>query len=227
MHRRCACRLRLATALQNTNKELGTIAGALTTESVELEDLGAAAQSAKRASDVVETTFADAEIDDILGTTDGPTLNLRELRGLDRAMQTVRGELVNNLAKLSGLDSDIAAQKRKLDEAGDEFTRRRVAERLRNLEDERASRLEAATANREALRDQVNRIRETIGQVLNEDTTLAESIRTLLREQGITIASILTAIGMAISTLVLALTGGGGSPAPTPPAPSDKGGLKE
>ena len=29
-----------ATALQNTNKELGTIAGALTTESVELEELG-------------------------------------------------------------------------------------------------------------------------------------------------------------------------------------------
>ena len=56
---------------------------------------------------------------------------------------------------------------------------------------------------------------------------MAARVRTLFREQGITIASILTAIGMAISTLVLALTGGGsGSPTPTPPAP-DKGGLKE
>ena len=47
------------------------------------------------------------------------------------------------------------------------------------------------------------------------------------REQGITIASILTASGMAISTLVLALIGGGGSapaPAPNPPV---KSGLKE
>ncbi|MCU7902353.1 MAG: hypothetical protein KZQ66_10440, partial [Candidatus Thiodiazotropha sp. (ex Lucinoma aequizonata)] len=50
----------------------------------------------------------------------------------------------------------------------------------------------------------------------------------LFREQGITILSILTAVGMAISTLVLALTGGGSVPAPAPaPAPSDKGGLKE
>ena len=48
-------------------------------------------------------------------------------------------------------------------------------------------------------------------------TTLAERIRTLFREQGITIASILTAIGMAISTLVLALTGGGGGTPPSPP----------
>ena len=159
---------------------------------------------------MVETTLTYAGTDEVPGTTDDPSLNLRELRGLDRALQTVRGELVNNLAKLSELDNDISAEKRKLDEAGDEFTRRRFAERLHKLEDERASRLEAATANRETLRSQVNRIRETIGQVLNEDTKLAERIRTLFLEQGITIASILTAIGMAISTLVVALTGGGG-----------------
>ena len=49
------------------------------------------------------------------------------------------------------------------------------------------------------------------------------------REQGITIMSILTAIGMAISTLMLALTGGGSTPdvpslAPRPP---DKGRVEE
>ncbi len=80
--------------------------------------------------------------------------------------------------------------------------------------------------NREALRSQVNRMRETISRILHEDTTLAERIRTLFREQGITIASILTAIGMAISALVLALTGSGGS-TPTPPQPPGKGGVRE
>ena len=70
-------------------------------------------------------------------------------------------------------------------------------------------------------------IRETIRRVLHEDTTLAERIRTLFREQGITIASILTAFGLAISTLVLALTGGEGGSTPTPPTPPDKGGAKE
>ena len=40
--------------------------------------------------------------------------------------------------------------------------------------------------------------------------------------------SILTAIGMAISTLVLALTGGGSAPVPSPtPRSPDEGGVKE
>ena len=77
-------------------------------------------------------------------------------------------------------------------------------------------------------------MRETIQRMLNEDTTLGERIRTLFREQGVTIASILTAIGMAISTLVVALTGRGATtppaPAPKPPGPGPQppsGGAKE
>ena len=66
-------------------------------------------------------------------------------------------------------------------------------------------------------------------RVLEGDKTLAERIRTLFHEHGVTLVSILTAIGMAISTLVLALTGGGAAVTPPspPPAPSGKGGLRE
>ena len=64
---------------------------------------------------------------------------------------------------------------------------------------------------------------------MDKDTSLGEKIRTLFRKQGITIASILTAIGMAIRVLVEALlpgsaamaSGGGESP------PKDERGLKE
>ena len=58
--------------------------------------------------------------------------------------------------------------------------------------------------------------------MLYENTTLAERIRTLFREQGVTIASVMTALGFAISTLVFALTGtgGGGGKLPAPPSPS-------
>ena len=65
-----------------------------------------------------------------------------------------------------------------------------------------------------------------IAKVLDKDTSLAEKIRMLFREQGITIASILTAIGMAISVLVEALlTGGGGTVASGgyPPSKDEKG----
>ena len=47
-------------------------------------------------------------------------------------------------------------------------------------------------------------------KMLVKDTSLGEKIRTLFREQGIRIASILTDIGMAIRVLVEALLRGGG-----------------
>lgn len=215
--------------LQTTNLKLGAAAAAV--DSVELEDLG---QTVTEVSDVVqrmETALTDTQIDE--GMPVDPPRTLREIRGLDKALQTIRGELTNNLAKLTELDDHIALEKRKLDEADaggvDELTRRRIAERLLDLQDERSARLEAASASKDALRSQISRIRETIGRVLNEDTTLAERVRTLFREQGVTLVSILTAVGMAISTLVLTLTGGGGAVTPPspPPAPSDKGGLRE
>ena len=60
------------------------------------------------------------------------------------------------------------------------------------------------------LKSQITSLKETIAKVLDKDTSLAEKIRTLFREQGIMIASILTAIGMAIGVLVEALLPGGG-----------------
>ena len=198
-------------ALQRGSDNLGSINAEA--ENVEMQDLPAVASDAVK---TLETTLSDAP----------EQLPLREIRGLDKALQTIRGELVNNLAKLTELDNHITREQNKLDEPdiGD-FERRRIAERIRDLKDERVSRLEAASASREALRSQISRIRETINRLINEDTTLAERIRTLFREQGITIVSILTALGMVISTLVLAVSGG--SAAVVPPTPPSKGGLRE
>ena len=65
--------------------------------------------------------------------------------------------------------------------------------------------------------------------MLDKNTSFAEKIRTLFREQGITIASILTAIGMAIGVLVAALLSGGGAAMASggEPPPKDEAGLKE
>ena len=194
-------------------------------ESVELKDLG---QSAKEATDVLETSlshdslleFFDNLPDHIphrIGIEEGSQtdgLSFRELEGLDKALQTQRGNLANNLGLLSSLDDEISSLKIRIRSAEladrDEHEIAPLRLQLDDLNLERASRLEAISANKEALRSQINRIRETIHRILNEDTTLAERIRTLFREQGITIASILTAFGMLISTIVLAVTGGGG-----------------
>ena len=68
-----------------------------------------------------------------------------------------------------------------------------------------------------------------IAKVLDKDTSLGEKIRTQFREQGIIIASILTAIGMAIGVLVEALLPSGGGAATAsggggePPSKDEKG----
>ena len=166
-------------------------------ENIPLPDFSSVADDAIASAEMA-TTALDEELTSgqaaALATIDDPPLDVqwvgqakRELEGLGLAMTRTRDELTNNLAKLTELDRHIALEKRKLDEARggiDEFTRRRIAERLRGLLDERASHLEAAAANREALRFQINRMRETITRILHEDTTLAERIRTLFREQG-------------------------------------------
>ena len=79
------------------------------------------------------------------------------------------------------------------------------------------------------LTNQITSFKKMITKVLDKDISLAEKIRTLFREQGITIAAILTAIGMAIGVLVEALLFGGttgcaaGGAACKPP-PKDKKG---
>ena len=74
--------------------------------------------------------------------------------------------------------------------------------------------------------NQITSFKETIVKVLDKDTSLAEKIRTLFREQGIMIASILKAIGMAVSVFVEVLLPGGGGGAASegkPPAKDEKG----
>ena len=69
--------------------------------------------------------------------------------------------------------------------------------------------------------NQITSFKETIAKVLDKDTSLAEKIRTLFRVQGIAIASILTAIGMAIGVLIEALLPGD-SGGVVPPPPKDE-----
>ena len=80
------------------------------------------------------------------------------------------------------------------------------------------------------LKNQITSFKETIAKVLDKDTSLGEKFRTLFREQGITIASILMAIGMAIGVLVEALLPGGGAATASggggEPPPKDEKGLK-
>ena len=69
-------------------------------ENITMQDLPQVATNVERDTHETISVLRDEE-----SNVDG--LPLRELLGLDKAFQTTRGELVNNLAKLSKLDEEI------------------------------------------------------------------------------------------------------------------------
>ena len=135
---------------------------------------------------------------------------LHELLGLDKQIRTIRGSLKVEL------EEHITKERRKLEEfreySGeyDDAMKEEITKRIDALNDELATRQESIDLLKGRLKNQITSFKETIAKVLDKDTSLGEKIRTLFREQGITIASILTAIGMATGVLVEALLPGGG-----------------
>ena len=65
-----------------------------------------------------------------------------------------------------------------------------ITKRIDALNDELATRQESVDLLKGRSKNQITSFKETIAKVLDKDTSLGEKIRTLFREQGITIASI-------------------------------------
>ena len=148
-------------------------------------------------------------------------LPMRELLGLDKALQRIEGEIINGTSKLSEIETHIAKEHKKLGEADTDHQRQRIKERLEQLKEEYDVRLESLSQIKEKLSSQFARIRQTVDKIADGDRTLKERLQILWREQGLTLVSVLTAIGMTISTLVLALlpasgSGAGGGSGKTP-----------
>ena len=141
---------------------------------------------------------------------------LRELLGLDKQLRSIRGSLKVEVAKTIELEEHIAKERRKHEEFReypgeyDDAMKEDITKRIDALNDELATRQESIDFLKGRLKNQITSFKEMIAKVLDKDTSLGEKIRTLFREQGITIASILMAIGMAIGVLVEVLLPGGG-----------------
>ena len=161
---------------------------------------------------------------------------LRKLLGLDKQLRTIQGSLKAEVAKKVELEEHITKEHQKLEEFQEypgvyyDAMREDIRKRIDALNNELATRQESIDLLKGRLKNQIMSVKEMIAKVLDKDTSLGEKIRTLFREQGITIASILTAIGMAIRVLVEALLPGGGAAAASggggEPPPKDEKGLK-
>ena len=112
---------------------------------------------------------------------------MREFLGIDKTLQSIQGELPNNMSKLTNIDKRIERDTKKLEEVKNDPTysdeqRQLYRDRLDNLNTEKQARLEILSQNRKDLQVQVARIKQTIEKILNKDTSLAERIRILFIE---------------------------------------------
>ena len=117
------------------------------------------------------------------------------------------------IAKRIDLEACIKHEERKLNEIQDpkysDDQRDMIEGKIKRLRDELNERNEEIDILKGEASKQINQIRGLITKFLDKEMgTLGERIRTLFKEQGITIVSILTVVGMAIGVLVEALLGG-------------------
>ena len=179
-----------------------------------------------------DTSFIEASEKDKI-------LPLRELEGLDKQLRTIKGSLKVAIAKRIDLEGRIKLEERKLNEIQDpEYSddqRDTIEGRINKLRGELTERNKEIDILKGEASKQINQIRGSITKFLDKETgTLGERIRTLFKEQGITIVSILTAVGMVIGVLIEALLGGPSTSTPTSGGtttsdkqPNVKGGARE
>ena len=169
----------------------------------------------------IDTTVKDVEQDTsfIEPSERDKLLPLRELEGLDKQLRTIKGSLKVAIAKRIDLEGQIKHEERKLNEIQDpkysDDQRDMIEGRINKLRGELTERNKEIDILKGEASKQINQIRESITKFLDKEMgTLGQRIRTLFKEQGITIVSILTAVFMAIGVLIEALLGGPSASAP-------------
>ena len=182
---------------------------------------------------LIETSLTETGAE---ASTQTGGLTLREFEGLDKELRTISGSLRSAIAKSMAKQVDIDKEKRKLEEMTNDETysdeqREEVRARLQRFQDEQKAINEQIRILKGRYSNQIYQIRESIMKFLDKETgTLGERIRTLFKEQGITIVSILTALGMTLGVLIEALLGGPRTSVPTSQSTTTsykKGGARE
>ena len=182
---------------------------------------------------LIETSLTEIGAD---ASTQTGELTLRELEGLDKELRTISSSLRSAIAKSIAKQVDIDKENRRLEEMANDETysdeqREEVRARLRRFHNEQKAINEQIRILKGRYSNQIYQIRESIMKFLDKETgTLGERIRTLFKEQGITIISILTALGMTLGVLIEALLGGPSASTPTSQSTTTsdkKGGARE
>ena len=108
-------------------------------------------------------------------------LDMREFLGIDKALQSIQGELLNNTSKLTEINKHIKRDTKKLENIENDSTysdeqRQLYRDKLDDLNTEKQARLEILSQDRKDLQTQVARIKQILQKVLDKNKSLAERI---------------------------------------------------
>ena len=143
---------------------------------------------------LIETSLTEISVEASTQTEIGG-LTLRELQGLDSELRTMSGSLRSAITKAMAIQVDIDKEKQKLDEMANDETysdeqREEVRARLQRFQDEQKAINGQIRILKGPYSNQIYQMRESIMKFLDKETgTLGERIRTLFKEQGVTIVS--------------------------------------
>ena len=160
---------------------------------------------------LIETSLTEIGED---ASTQTGGLTLRELEGLDKELRTISSSLRSAITKSIAKQVDIDRENRMLEEMANDETysdeqREEVRARLQRFQDEQKAVSDQIRILKGRYSNQIYQIRESIMKFLDKEMgTLGERIRTLFKEQSITIVSVLTALEMTLGVLIEALLGG-------------------
>ena len=133
-----------------------------------------------------------------------PYMNIREILGLNKALQQINGQAKLAAVKISALEDGIVKLEDKLE--SEDLTpeeREDIRAKIKELEVQRNEQRDHLRVDIESkLRSQINRIRETFYQMRYVDEGFVEKIKTLFREQAVTIGTILFALGELIGMII-------------------------
>ena len=199
-----------ALMLRKTERELPSTSDITKADEIELK--GITDKSITSMNELIREISSDRGIQTGEDDPDMPTM--RELVGLDKELRSIRGSLKVETAKKVEIEQKLRQEYHKLEYVRehseyDEGIHKDIRSRIERYNEDLKVREESIDLLKGRLKNQITSFKETIAKVIKDrDATLGERIRTLFREQGITIFSILTAIGMAIRVLVEAVLPG-------------------
>ena len=147
------------------------------------------------------TTEIEHNLDQVSEIANNLGLTEREVRGLDEAAQTLKGNIKIQTSKLLSIERQIDRET----DPGE----------LERLKGEKQAIIDSLNILRDQSNSQIESIKETVRKIKDGRLTIWERIKLIFKEQGLTIGAIITSIGLLIGLIVeatktIAAGGGGG-----------------